>query len=130
MKKILIFLVLFIFYSCNKADSDLQQTSNEVIVDNSKTYYIVMVFDVEDQLKAELNERFNRNYNSVTSYFSDVEKVTLSNPISEDFKYQRLDSFEKYMLKPNFSNYIVIDRQFRIFQSYSEASKFRQGEIK
>lgn len=138
MRKYVLLLILssFFYYNCSKNDDskDSQNDLNgESSITNEKSYFSVMTFTVEDQIRKEQNERFARfnvkKLNPITTYVSDVEEYKSSRPMSEDLKYKKLDLYEKYVLKPSSRNYIIIDRDIKFFDSYAKASRYRQGEI-
>lgn len=131
MKKLLLIFNILLIISCNDKNSQNKATEAEVRDSNEKTYYIVMSFTIEDQNRKELNHRFERfntsKFDPISVYVSDVEQITTSGSITEDQKSRKLDAYEKYMLRPPVKDYIIIDRTFEVYDTYSEASQARMG---
>ncbi|WP_277110685.1 hypothetical protein [Chryseobacterium taklimakanense] len=138
MRLLFLFLLTFMLIQCNKNNEFSEQKYKDSIATaeleaaNEKTYYYIMEFTIEDQDKKDLNERYARfnirKREPISVYVSEVMEMRSSIPLSEDFKYKKLDLYEKYKLRPPVNNYIIIDRKFKIYNSYAEASKARLSE--
>lgn len=125
----LLFAIILLFTSCQKENINNTENESQQFQNNNKTYYVIMKITLENQRAKLINEQFERfnkeKLETMENFVSDVKEVTRENPIDEDSKYRMLDIFEKQLLNQVKYDAIVVNRNFEIYNSYSEASQNR-----
>ena len=123
--RIFLYAFLLVLISCNNNNGKNNVETVEKIIPSK---FVVMTITFKNNRTDEINKRFKKfnvyQENPIETYVSEVKEY--QSELNEDFKYKMLDIFEQKMLHQLGNNYIVLKRDFEIFDNYAEASKARE----